>query len=72
MTAKELVELRARMHWSQTEAAQKLGCSPRSIANWESGSTEIPESIALAASAVMMNLPPYGEITSPTSRRKLR
>lgn len=60
MTANDLIELRQRFHWSQIEAARKLGCSARSIANWESGKTTIPDSIALAAAAVAMNLPPYG------------
>jgi transcriptional regulator with XRE-family HTH domain len=49
------------MHWSQAEAARQLGCSARSIANWESGKTKIPKSIALAASSVMLNIPPYGK-----------
>lgn len=61
MTAAELIKLRRRLKWSQAEAARKLGCSARSIVNWEKGISKIPESIALAASAVMMNLPPYGK-----------
>ena len=60
MTPQELIELRRRFHWSQLEAAKALGCSPKSIQNWERGINEIPKSIALAASAVVMNLPPYG------------
>lgn len=60
MTSSELIALRLRLHWSQSEAARQLGCSVRSISNWESGTTEIPRSIALAVSAVLMNLPPYG------------
>lgn len=61
MTAAQLKALRDRLHWSQSEAARQLGCSARSIANWEKGATKIPHSIALAASAVLMNLPPYGD-----------
>jgi DNA-binding XRE family transcriptional regulator len=61
MTSSELAELRKRFGWSQAEAAQKLGCSTRSIVNWEKGVSPIPDSIALAASAVCMNLPPYGK-----------
>lgn len=61
MTAKELIELRARLKWSQAEAARKLGCSARSIVNWEKGTAKIPQSVALAASAALMNLPPYGK-----------
>lgn len=60
MTGSELVALRARFGWSQARAAQVLGCSARSISNWESGRHEVPDSIALAASAVAMGLPPYG------------
>lgn len=62
MTANDLIELRTRMHWTQIEAAKHLGCSPRSIVNWEAGKP-IPGSIALAASAILMNLPPYGSGT---------
>ena len=60
MTAQELIDMRARFHWSQIEAAKALGCSEKSISNWENGANAIPKSIALAASAVAMNLPPYG------------
>lgn len=61
MNAEELIKLRARLKWSQAEAARKLGCSARSIVNWESGARQIPRSIALAAAAVLMNLPAYGK-----------
>lgn len=61
MNADELIELRKRFGWSQSEAALRLGCSKRSIANWEKGINPIPDSIALAASAVCMNLPKYGK-----------
>lgn len=61
MTGHDLIELRKRLHWSQTEAAKQLGCSARSIVAWEKGERKIPRSVALAASAAMMNLPPYGE-----------
>lgn len=60
VTAQQLQKLRERMNWSQAEAAEHLGCSKRSIANWERGTTKIPRNIALAASAVLLNLPPYG------------
>jgi len=61
MTASELIELRQRFHWSQAEAARQLGCSARSIVNWENGTNKIPKSIALAVAAVAMNVPPYGK-----------
>jgi transcriptional regulator with XRE-family HTH domain len=64
MNAEELLELRRRFNWSQEEAAARLGCSKRSIANWEKGTHKIPDSIALAASAVCMNLPKYGKTNS--------
>lgn len=59
MTGEDLINLRQRMRWSQRDAANMLGCSTRSIANWESEKNVIPRSIALAASAVLMSLPPY-------------
>lgn len=62
MTSSDLISLRERMKWSQSEAARQLGCSTRSIVNWESGDYLIPKSIALATSAVLMNVPPYGVI----------
>lgn len=61
MNAAELIELRKRFHWSQVEAARKLGCSTRSIVNWEHGVGHIPDTIALAVAAVVMNIPPYGK-----------
>lgn len=61
MNASDLIELRKRFGWSQAEAAIKLGCSRRSIANWEKEVNPIPDSIALAVSAVCMNLPKYGQ-----------
>lgn len=61
MTAAELIELRKRLSWSQAEAARQLGCSARSIINWEKGIHDIPKNIALAAAAVVMNIPPYGK-----------
>ena len=60
MTADELKALRKRLGWSQSEAAEHLGCSRRSIVNWEGSIHKIPNYIDLAASAVLLNLPPYG------------
>jgi len=62
MNGKDLINLRERMRWSQRDAAKFLGCSTRSIANWESGENIIPKYISLATSAVLMNVPPYGVI----------
>lgn len=61
MTAAELIEFRKLRYWSQSRLAFELGCSARAIAKWEKGETKIPGSIALAVSAVAMNLPPYGK-----------
>ena len=61
MTAAELIKLRQRLGWSQAEAARQLGCSARSIVNWEQAGSKIPKSIALAAAAVVMGMPPYGK-----------
>jgi transcriptional regulator with XRE-family HTH domain len=61
MTSEDLIDFRKRFGWSQAEAARKLGCSPRSIFNWEQGQNQIPKYIALAAAAVAMNIPPYGK-----------
>ncbi len=60
MTALDMIDFRRRFGWTQQEAARALGCSPRAIVNWEKGITNVPESIALACSAVAMNLPKYG------------
>ena len=60
MTADELAKLRNRFGWSQAETAKRLGCSVRLIINWEQGVSKIPKSVALAAAAVVMDIPPYG------------
>jgi len=61
MTSLELIQLRHRFKLTQNEAAKALGCSPRAISNWEIGTTSIPDSIALAASAFAFGLPPMGD-----------
>jgi transcriptional regulator with XRE-family HTH domain len=60
MTAAQLRQWREQLKLTQREAAERLGCSPRSLQNWEAGKQAIPGYIAMAASAVSMNLPPYG------------
>jgi len=59
LTAQELIEFRQRHGMTQTELAKALGCSLRSITNWEKEKQAIPDSIALAAAAVAFGLPPY-------------
>lgn len=61
MTAEDLKRLRRKLGWSQAEAAKQLGCSTRSIVNWESASAKVPRTVALAASAILMSLPAYGD-----------
>ena len=60
MNAEQLKKWRAQHNLTQEVAAQKIGCSKRSIQLWESGTNRIPDYIAMAVSAVSMNLPPYG------------
>ena len=60
MTKIELLALRKKLNWTQYDAAKNLGCSVRSIVNWEIGTNKIPKYIALATSALLFNLPPYG------------
>lgn len=60
MTADELKQWRERLHLSQAAAADLIGCSRRAYQNYEAGKSAIPKSIALAVSAVLFNLPPYG------------
>jgi len=63
VNASQLKKWRAQLRLSQDEAADKLGCSRRSLQHWESGKYAIPKYIAMAVSAVSMNLPPYGTKT---------
>ena len=60
MTALDLINFRRRFKFTQAECARAIGCSPRSISAWELGQNTIPESIALACSAVCFGLPAYG------------
>ena len=60
MNANDLIMLRKQCGWNQTEAAKNLGCSVRSIQNWESGINKIPNSIALAAASAVNKTEPYG------------
>lgn len=60
MTAAQLAKWRAQLKLSQAAAAKLIGCSRRSLQNWESGANAIPKNIAMAVSAASMGLPPYG------------
>ena len=59
MTALDLINFRRRFRFTQAECARAIGCSPRSISAWELGQNTIPDSIALACSAVCFGLPAY-------------
>jgi transcriptional regulator with XRE-family HTH domain len=60
MTPEELRDWRKTLRLSQAKAAGILGCSRRTIQNYEAGARKIPRSIALAISAIQFKLPPYG------------
>jgi DNA-binding XRE family transcriptional regulator len=61
MTQNDLIEFRKRFKLKKTTAAIALGCSTRTIYNYEVNNVPIPKYIALAASAFAMGLPPYGD-----------
>ncbi len=56
MTAETLLQWRKARGLSQTEMASALGCSRRSIVNWEAGAHEVPKYIALACAALAKKL----------------
>jgi transcriptional regulator with XRE-family HTH domain len=63
-----LTTWRERFGWSRAEAARQLGCARNSLAAWENGTAEIPKYIALACSALALNVAPYGaDVTPPTA-----
>lgn len=56
-----LTAWRDRMGYSQREAADILGCSLGSWAEWEQGSRKIPRYIGLACAALALGMTPYGD-----------
>ena len=60
MTSLEMIQFRRRFGLNQREAAIELGCSARSIYNYERGIGKIPKMVGMAASAYAMGLPEYG------------
>jgi len=56
----DLMLFRRKFKLNQSECAEALGCSVRSIANWESSRLAIPDYIGLAASAYAHSLPSWG------------
>jgi len=71
VTATQLAKWRAQFKLSQADAAKLIGCSRRSLQNWESGANTIPKNIAMAVSAATMGLPAYGDIVKGTKERLL-
>lgn len=59
MDKSELIAVRRRFKWSRPRLARKLGCSIKSIYNWESEKNPIPKYIGMAISAVIYDLPEY-------------
>jgi DNA-binding XRE family transcriptional regulator len=51
---------REQMGYTQYDAAHELGCSRKSLINWEKGRNRIPRYIALAMGALAMGMAPYG------------
>jgi len=56
----DLMLFRRKFKLNQVECAEALGCSARSVANWESSRLAIPDYIGLAANAYANSLPQYG------------
>lgn len=50
-----------RGHYTQREAARLLGVALRTYEDWEAGRSPIPGPVALACSAVLHGLKPFGE-----------
>lgn len=61
MTPAQFTEWRGRLGLSKAAAAEHLGVGRNMPRLYESGAAEIPRYIALACSALALNLPPYGE-----------
>lgn len=61
MDSIQLIMLRRRLGMSRSQFARKIGCSITALWNWENGNYRVPKYIALACSAYVMNLPPYGQ-----------
>ena len=51
---------REQMGYSQREAVKELGCSRRALDGWENDRHEVPRYIALAMSALTVDMPPFG------------
>ena len=60
MTGCEFTEWRKRLSLTKAAAAETLGISRNMPHRYESGTVPIPRHIALACSAVALNIRPYG------------
>ena len=60
LNAETLTLWREQMGYTMNEAADELGCSKRSLTNWENGHFPIPRYIGLAMNALALNMRPYG------------
>jgi DNA-binding XRE family transcriptional regulator len=57
MTPSDLIEWRRRLRLTQQQAADRIGCSRRSIQNWEKEGATIPLYIGLACAALARKTP---------------
>jgi transcriptional regulator with XRE-family HTH domain len=58
MTPQALKDWRERLHFSQVQAAEELGCGRRSLQHWEAGTNRIPKYIAIACAALALGIKP--------------
>ena len=59
MTPDDLRRWQSEMGYTYDTAAEALGVSRATYANWLSGSRRIPDMAALACAAIMAGLSPY-------------
>lgn len=60
---------RARMGYTQTQAAQALGVSLRTVKAWESGFAAPPAFLELACAALAAGLGPWSQLSSQLGGR---
>jgi transcriptional regulator with XRE-family HTH domain len=61
MNPTALIAWRKRMNLNQTEAAEAIGISRRSLHTYEKGEAEIPKYVGLACAAIALGIPEYPE-----------
>jgi DNA-binding transcriptional regulator YiaG len=67
MTPGEIVDLRARLYWSQEHLAQELGISRSTVARWETGKRSVPPMASMALSWLLVNYEMLLEEKGPPS-----